>query len=230
MSTSPSKIDAYAQEFAGFCSDTLIKVAYIRKRDGKWIILSEKGKVLGTYDTKSDAVKRLRQIEFFKNHKKKASKNDSYSSIMRDLRKSSDEEVVQCFQEEFKKVFDQALIDGDEEPEKIALEKALEAIDDEGELIEKAASAIDLGDPEGAGKYLANLIKFLIRRISPERRPKALDSLKRKIYYINEFDIAGKKTPPSSSMGQSITLLKTILLEHSPEYIRKVLNSIVKSL
>jgi transcription termination factor NusB len=226
-----SKIANYAEEFAGFCNDALIKTAYIKKRDGKWVILSEKGKVLGTYDTKESAVKRLKQIEWFKAHKKKkASKEDSYSSIMRDLRKSSDEDTIKCFQEEFKKAFDQAMIDGDEEPEKAALEKAMENIRDENELMEKAASAINLGDAETAGKYLADLIKFLTRRISAERRPRALESLKRKIYYINEYQIAQKKTPPSSSMGQSITLLKTILLEHEPQYIRGVLNSIVKHL
>lgn len=226
-----SKIIIYAQEFESFCNDTLIKISYIKKRDGKWVILSEKGKVLGTYNTKQEAVERLRAIEYFKNHKKKkASKEDSYSSIMRDLRKSSDEDTVKCFQEEFKKAFDQAVIDGDEEPEKIALEKAKENIRGEDELMDKVASAINLGDAETAGKYLADLIRFLTKRISPERRPQALNSLKRKIYYINEYQVAGKKTPPSSSMGQSITLLKTILLEHEPQYIRGVLNSIVKHL
>jgi transcription termination factor NusB len=226
-----SKIIVYAQEFEGFCNDALIKIAYIRKRDGKWVILSEKGKVLGTYDTKEKAVERLRQIEYFKHHKKKkASKEDSYSSIMRDLRKSSDEDTIKCFQEKFKKAFDKAIIDGNEEPEKIALETAMENIRDENELMEKAASAINLGDPETAGKYLSDLIKFLLRRISADRRPRAIESMKRKIYYINEYQIAQKKTPPSSSMGQSITLLKTILLEHDPQYIRGVLNSIVKHL
>jgi transcription termination factor NusB len=225
-----SKIAIYAEQFNDFCNDTLIKISYIKKRNGKWVILSEKGKVLGTYDTKELAVKRLKQIEWFKAHKKKASKEDSYSSIMRDLRKSSDENTIKCFQEEFKKAFDQAILDGNEEPEKIALEKAKENIRDENELMEKAASAIDLGDAETAGKYLADLIRFLTKRISPERRPQALNSLKRKIYYINEYAIAGKKTPPSSSLGQSLTLLKTILLEHNPPYIRGVLNSIVKNL
>jgi len=229
--TNVSKIAIYAQEFEGFCNDTLVKVAYIKKRDGKWVILSEKGKVLGTYDTKVEAVERLRQIEYFKNHKKKkASKEDSYSSIMRDLRKSSDEDTIKCFQEEFKKAFDQAVIDGDEEPEKIALEKAKENIRDESELMEKAASAINLGDAETAGKYLADLLKFVLRRISENKRPRAIEGLKRKVYYINEYQIAGKKVPASSAIGQSISLLKNILLEHEPQYIRGVLNSIVKNL
>ena len=49
--------------------DKLVKVAYIRKRKGKWVVLSHKGKVLGTYKTKAEAEKRLRQIEFFKHNK-----------------------------------------------------------------------------------------------------------------------------------------------------------------
>ena len=96
--------------------------------------------------------------------------------------------------------------------------------------MEKAASAINLGDADTAGRYLADLIRFLTKRISAEKRPRALESLRKKIYYINEYAIAQKKTPASSSMGQSLTLLKTILLEHSPQYIRGVLNSIVKYL
>lgn len=67
MAINVSKIAIYAQEFEDFCSDTLIKTAYIKKRDGKWVILSEKGKVLGKFDTKQEAVKRLRAIEYFKN-------------------------------------------------------------------------------------------------------------------------------------------------------------------
>ncbi|RLF28616.1 MAG: hypothetical protein DRN14_03850 [Thermoplasmata archaeon] len=43
----------------------------VAKRDGKWYVLSEDGsKILGgPYDTKAEAVKRLRQIEYFKNNK-----------------------------------------------------------------------------------------------------------------------------------------------------------------
>lgn len=39
---------------------------YIRKRGSKWVILSKKGKVLGTYDSHKAAAKRLGQIEYFK--------------------------------------------------------------------------------------------------------------------------------------------------------------------
>jgi hypothetical protein len=208
----------------------MIKIAVIKKLpNGKWTVKSMNGKNLGEYDTKEEAVKRLRDIEYFKSHPKKRKKKAeevSYSSVMRKLNKDSEPTVMEKFQKEFKKSFDEGILAGEEEPENAALDHALEAIKN----IEKSASAIDLGNAEAAGAYLANLVKFLLRRISQERRAHAIDSMKKKIYYINEYNIAAKKTPPSSSMGQAITLIKTILLEHHPEYIRNVLNSIVRNL
>jgi hypothetical protein len=232
---SPSKIEAYAQEFSNSCYvDGLVKIAVIKKMpNGEWTVMSLKGKPLGKYKTKEEAVKRLRQIEYFKHHKtKKKASEDSYSSIMRDLRKNYDEAAVKKFQVEFKKNFDDAVLEGTEEPENVALEKALKSVmpEDYKKAMEKAASAIDLGDPTAAGKYLADVVKFLLRRIAPEKRQHSIDNLKKKIYYINEYQIASKKVPPSSSLGQSITLLKTILLEHSPQYIREVLNNVVRNM
>ena len=43
----------------------------IKKQGRKYVVLSEKtGRKFGTYDTKAEAEKRLRQIEFFKHAKK----------------------------------------------------------------------------------------------------------------------------------------------------------------
>jgi transcription termination factor NusB len=226
-----SRIESYAREFENSCGEDLFKIAIIKKLpNGEWTVMSEKGKPLGKYKTKEKAVKRLRQIEFFKKHKKAEKKDPSYSSIMRELRKSSDEETVKKFQNEFKKLFDQAIINGSENPEKEVLEEALKIVAEEKDkyTLNKIASAIDLGNPEYAGKYLADVLKFVMRRISPERRPKSLENLRKKVYYLNEYEMAGKKVPPSSAIGQSITLLKHILLEHDPKYIRNVLNSVVK--
>jgi hypothetical protein len=103
-------------------------------------------------------------------------------------------------------------------------------IDKYHNAIYKEAAPEYLGDPESVGRYLASIIHFLVRRISAERRPHSIENLKKKIYYLNEYDMAAKKTPASSSLGQSITLVKTLLLSHNPEYIRKVLNSVVRSL
>lgn len=236
-----SKLLSYAHTYE---EELFTKTAVVRKLpSGKWTVKSLKGKNLGEYDTKGEAVKRLRQIEYFKHHPKKSKKRkkkaadeheegNSYSSVMRDLRKSYDEETVHKFQTTFKQMFDEALKSGSEDPEKDILDKALSCIDyeDDKKAMEKAASSIDLGDPQYAGKYLADVLKFLMRRISQERRTKSLENLRKKIYYLNEYEIASKKVPPSSAIGQSITLLKHILLEHNPEYIRNVLNSIVRNL
>jgi hypothetical protein len=41
----------------------------IRKSKGKFIVVSKKGKKLSKATTKKKAVRRLRQIEYFKKHK-----------------------------------------------------------------------------------------------------------------------------------------------------------------
>ncbi len=47
----------------------------IKKSGGKYVVLSETtGRRFGTYDTKAEAEKRLRQIEFFKHLKSDKSK------------------------------------------------------------------------------------------------------------------------------------------------------------
>ena len=46
-------------------------ISKIVKKDNKYQVQSEKGKNLGTYDTKEEAEKRLRQVEYFK-HKESA--------------------------------------------------------------------------------------------------------------------------------------------------------------
>lgn len=45
-------------------------ISKIVKKDNKYQVQSEKGKNLGTYDTKEEAEKRLKQVEYFK-HKNK---------------------------------------------------------------------------------------------------------------------------------------------------------------
>lgn len=50
----------------GFVKEAGIKLSFVRRRGNKWVVLSHKGKTLGTYNTKEEANKRLREIEFFK--------------------------------------------------------------------------------------------------------------------------------------------------------------------
>ena len=56
-----------------------IKVSKIVKKDNKYQVQSEKGRNLGTYNTKSEADKRLKQVEMFKHMKKKSSYDDNFT-------------------------------------------------------------------------------------------------------------------------------------------------------
>ena len=46
----------------------LVKTAFIRRRGNKWCVISKKNKSLGCYTTKAQALRRLRQVEYFKRH------------------------------------------------------------------------------------------------------------------------------------------------------------------
>jgi len=61
-----NKLISYAASY----ENNFVKISYIRKVKNKWVVFSEKGKRLGGYDTKAEAVHRLRSIEYWK-HKKK---------------------------------------------------------------------------------------------------------------------------------------------------------------
>lgn len=221
------------------------KISFIKKLpNGKYSVLSRDGKNLGTYDTKSKAEDRLRQIEFFKHDKLKdddqtidLSKADdfTYSAMMRQIRKNTSKEQTKYFLQLFKKHFDSAIKNEIQQPEKVSLKKSLDEFNNKykvklDDVIVKNAAVSELGNPVLVGKYLADIIKFTLNRISAERRPKAINTIKRKIYSLNENEISTKNMPASSSMGQSITFVKTILFNHNAKYIRDVINNIVRNL
>ena len=54
---------------------------YIKKEGSKWVVYSDSGKNMGTYSTKAEAEKRLKQIEMFKNMKE--------SDIMENLKEQA---------------------------------------------------------------------------------------------------------------------------------------------
>jgi hypothetical protein len=154
----------------------------------------------------------------------------TYSSLLRQIGKSHSPDILREFRRLFKEAFDQALLNNSENAEELAMQAGLEFLNGLDNSMQKAASAIEMGDPVYAGKYIAEIIKFLMRRISPERREKSLNGLRRKIYMLNETDIAQKKMPASSALGQAISLTKNLLMMHPSSYIREVINSIVRHL
>jgi len=213
--------------------DSFYKLSYIKKIKDKYRVVSKKNKNLGTFDTLEEAKKRLRQIEYFKNASINISKADdfTYSAIMRLFRKHLSTKEIRIFQELYRKNFEKNYLNDEEFLEKNTLIETLLELKEELDLkldIEKKANLDQLGNPEDVGRYLANIVKFTMRRIKPETRRLSLLKLRKKIYFLNEREIAEKKMPASSAMGNSITFIKHILFNQKAEYIREVLNNIAK--
>lgn len=231
-----------ATEYEQAC---LLKMGKIRKLpNGKYRVLSKKNKNLGTYDSRKGAEKRLKQVEYFK-HVDKAddgkvldlTKADdfSYSAIMRCLKKDGTKNQITDFLTIFKKIFDKAVKDKLNKPEKIALQKAVLKLSKKypiklSKKMVKNAAISELGDPIQVGRYLADIIKFTLNKLSAEKRSFILPKLRNKIYHLNEQEIAVKNMPATSTIGQSITFVKHVLFNHDAQYIREVLNNIAKNL
>ena len=100
----------------------------------------------------------------------------------------------------------------------------------ENRILKLAQVADSLGNPVFTGKAVAEIIRFLLRKIEYSKRPNAIMQLKKKITYLNEYDMASKKSPETASLGQSITFIKTLLNGRQPSYIRSVLSEIARHL
>lgn len=236
-----------ASQFEESCNEGLVKVARIRKLPGgKYRVLSEKGKNLGTSSTKEDAVKRLREVEYFKHKDENDAEEEkvidltgavdfSYSALMREFRQHASKEQVREFLTFFKKEFDKAVKNKLQKPEKVALQNSVTKFGKKHKIklkkkLVKNAAISELGDPQLVGKYLSDIVRFTLNRIPVENRQKALDSLRSKFYSFNANEISKKNLPPMSAIGQSITFVKHVLVNQAPEYVREVLNNLVRHL
>jgi hypothetical protein len=239
--SSVKQIISLAVSYENVCG-SLLKSAYIRKLpDGKYRVFSEDGCNLGTFNAKNQAEKHLQQIEFFK-FKDKLNADDqvidltdlddlSYSAIMRKLRQKASPEYVKAFLYLFKEHFDLAVKHSLNIPEDIALKHTLIEFRDTLNLkLNKQSGVSDLGSPVLVGQYLADIIRFILNRLKPSSRPKAINTLRNKFYALNVNELAHKKLPASSALGQSITFVKHVLFNHNPVYIREVLKNVVKYL
>jgi hypothetical protein len=186
-----------ADNYYNYCNDSLIKIAIIKKLpNGKYRVMSHTGKNLGTYDSKKQAKERLRQVEFFK-HKDSSNADDkiidlkdadefTFSAIMRKLNKICDKEQVYDFLKIYKSEFDNALKQNLQQPDKIALQNSIVNLSKKykvklnKDMVKNAAIVSELGDPAIVGKYLADIIRFTLNRISLERRPVSIQRVRTK--------------------------------------------------
>lgn len=160
----------------------------------------------------------------------------TYSAFLRKLRQKLEYNYFLKFIQIFKSEFDAAVASDVQEPEKISLQKTLikfnrtvMPIKITKSLIKNAAVS-ELGNPEEVGKYLSNIVRFILKRIAPQNRAKSVENLRQKFYDLNAFEISTKKMPASSALGQSITFVKHVLFNHDARYIKRVLDSLAKNL
>ena len=225
----------------------LYKVSFIKKLpNGKYRVVSEKGKNLGTYNSKAAAKKRLKQVEYFKHLKKikkeAAKKLDltkiedfSYSSIMRKINKHLDKDACKYFAQLYKEFFDTHLMNNDKDGEEKSLAATIKEFNKKyplklDEKLVKEAAGNPSGNVESVAKYLANIIKFSLTKISDKNRSKSSQKVKDKLSKLDVMSIAGKKMPASSAMGQSITFVKHTLFGQDPQYIKNVLEHVLRNL
>lgn len=230
------------------CIQDLVKVARIRKLpDGRYRVLSQKGKDLGTYKSRKGAEKRLKQVEYFK-HLDKSNADDSpnaidltdidefsYSAVMRKMREKASPEQVRQFLQLFKAQFDKAVKGKMNKPERIALQNAVLKFNKVHPLkldkkMIKCAAVAELGNADAVGKYLSDIVKFIVNRLPLEKRARALEVLRQKFAVMSENEIAGKHMPQAAVYGQAITFVKHVLFNQDATYIRDVLNSLSRSI
>ena len=241
------QVDLLLKTADNYYQDCLLKVSkIISLPNGKFRVVSQKGRNLGTYHSEKSAKKRLKQVEFFK-HLDSLEANDSkpkldlsgldefsLSAMLRELNKNKDKKPFKLFLKVFKINFDKSIKEKVKHPEKIALDTALMQLNKHYHIkldkIKKTASVAGLGDPVAVARYLSDIIKFMISKISTAKRQGVLNKLKRKFYYLNEHEISSKKMPASASIGQSITFVKTVLFQQQAAYVRQVLNNLVRYL
>ena len=233
------------------CIQDLVKIAKIRKLpDGRYRVLSQTGKDLGTYKSRKGAEKRLKQVEYFK-HLDKSKADDkgnpiapidltdadefSYSAIMRKLRERAQPEQVNAFLRLFKAQFDRAVKGKINKPERVALQNTvlkfhkMHPVKLDKKMV-KCAAVAELGNADQVGQYLAGIVHFILNRLPPEKRMKAIQVLKQKYAVMSENQIADKHMPDAAVYGQAMTFVKHVLFNQDATYIRDVLNSLSRSL
>ena len=237
-SSSFPTLDSLKSLFSSNTESNFLKIAYIRKLpNGKYRVFSEKGKNMGTYDSKSGAKNRLRQVEYFKHNADDGMMSIdltdvdemSYSSIMRKLNEKHEQDFIEDFTKTYKQIFDELYLQ-DKLNIKLVLKITLEKLKEKYDIklsIKKEASD---NDYIGLGKTMADMVLFMVAKIKPENRQRSLSNLISKIYYLNEHELASKKLPAGASIGNSILLCKTMLMGREPSIIRAIINNMINHL
>ncbi len=94
--------------------------------------------------------------------------------------------------------------------------------------LSKRAKLIEAATPEAmtakrTAASLFKIIQFLFHRVPPDKKLQFFHRLRGKIMRVSPGDIGMKKTSPSSAIGQSISLSKSLLSGLNVNFVRAVL-------
>lgn len=85
-------------------------------------------------------------------------------------------------------------------------------------------------DPKYVAEEISKIIRVIISKMSVESQNRARINLKNRILRLNPHEMTTKKTPAGASIGTSIALVKNILNGKDGNFIKMVIDELVKSL
>lgn len=77
---------------------------------------------------------------------------------------------------------------------------------------------------------LFKIIKFIFYRVPEKQKSRFMSRLRGKIVRLHPGELGVKNLPPSSAIGQAISLTKNLLTGLNPAFTNKVLMELVKML
>lgn len=77
---------------------------------------------------------------------------------------------------------------------------------------------------------LFKIIQFVFYRVPASQQDKFISRLRGKIVRLHPGELGIKKMPPSSAIGQSVTMTKHLLSGLNPSFINQVITELVKLL
>lgn len=89
--------------------------------------------------------------------------------------------------------------------------------------ISKRAKEIELDPAKRTAVSLFKIIQFLFYRVPREKKLEFFNKLRRKMMKVSPGNISLKKMPPSSSIGQSLSITRNLLSGLNPQFVTKVL-------
>lgn len=96
----------------------------------------------------------------------------------------------------------------------------------EQRMFKFAQSAVSLQNPKQTANDIGLILRFLMQRISYDKRGEAMNTLKYKIHDLSEYEIYSNKLPDTAALGQAITFIKNVLAGQHPGFIRSVINNL----